>query len=217
MYQAIKKHLDLLPGLLLLSLTVTGQAKSGLENYNFLGRGQQYAWMPVFHYETTDGLYAEFRYNYEALNTFSMYGGKSFSGGRKLQFVITPMLGFSAGDFTGISVAANTEAEWSALYFSCQSQYSIATSPENADFLFNWAELGYMAGAHFFGGLAMQYTVEQSSYELDPGVVGGVNFRNISIPLYVFKPFSKGRFFILGINFQYNIKKNRKDKDSKSS
>ncbi len=192
--------------LLMVSAEMHPQAKSGLENYNLLDQGHQYTWMPVFHYETRKGDYAEIRYNYEALNTISVFGGRSISGGRSFQFNCTPMLGFSFGGFSGISLAANAEGEWNNLYISSQSQYSIAIRAVNSDFFFNWSELCYsIADRYFFGG-AIQYTLGNGIHELDPGLVAGVNFKNISIPFYIFRPFSAKGYYILGVNFQYNIR-----------
>ena len=53
--------------------TAFTQAKSGIENYNLLSQGKEYVWMPVAHYQSTKGIYAELRYNYEDVQTFSLY------------------------------------------------------------------------------------------------------------------------------------------------
>lgn len=200
-----KKHLNLLFALIMISLHSFSQAKSGLENYSFLSKGQPYSWMPVFHYETPGGMYTEIRYNYEALNTFSVYGGWTFKGGNELQFSSTPMLGVSAGDFSGVSVANNTEAEWNNIYISCQSQYSFGIKGRNADFLFAWSELGYSFTDMLYAGLALQYTREKGSQITDPGFIIGLNFKKVTIPIYIFRPFSGYEFYILGVNINYTI------------
>src|SRR5690349_20319809 len=87
------------------------QAKGGMENYNFLRQGQAYTWMPVMHYQTQKGVYAELRYNYEELRTLSLFGGKTITIGHGKSMSLTPMIGFSTGDFTGASLAVNTEFE----------------------------------------------------------------------------------------------------------
>ena len=181
------------------------QAKSGVENYSLLSRGDNYVWMPVIHYQSKKGIYAELRYNYEDLNTVSLYGGKTFTGGKKLIFSITPMVGFAIGQFKGVSIAANKELEWKNIYFSSQSQYSIATQTSESDFFFTWSELAYNISKNIFGGVAIQYTKQQGMSKTEPGVLAGVNFRNFSIPFYAFSPFSTKPNFIFGLNYEFNF------------
>jgi hypothetical protein len=211
MKQARKKHLKIFFVLIMISMISFSQAKSGLENYNFLSKGQPYTWMPVFHYETTGGMYTEVRYNYEALETFSVYGGWTLKGGHDFQFSTTPMLGISAGNFSGISVADNTEAEWKNIYLSSQLQYSFGSKGSGTDFFFNWSELGYSFSGLFYAGLAIQYTKEKYCQVTDPGFVTGINFRGLTIPLYIFRPFSGREFYILGVNINYTINNRKQD------
>ncbi len=185
------------------------QAKSGIENYSFLSQGEEYVWMPVFHYQTKKGIYAELRYNYEDLQTLSLYGGKTFAWGKDLQFSVTPMAGFSTGRFTGVSLAANTEAEWKNIYLSSQSQYSMSTKKGMTNFFFSWSELGYDISRNFFAGLAIQYTRQQGVNDVQPGFVTGLNFKNVSIPFYMFNIFQPGRYIVLGLNYEYHLKKKK--------
>ena len=181
------------------------QAKTGVENYSLLSRGDNYVWMPVIHYQSKKGIYAELRYNYEELNTVSLYGGKTFAGGKELQFSITPMIGFAVGDFNGVSFATNTEVEWKNIYLSAQSQFSMSTKTGEPDFFFSWSELAYNFSKNIFGGLAIQYTRQQGLNETEPGVVAGVNLKDFSIPVYVFNPFSSKPYFIVGLNYEFNF------------
>lgn len=185
------------------------QAKSGVENYNLLSQGNRHVWMPVVHYETRKGIYTELRYNYEDVRTLSIFGGKTIRGGKFLMYDVTPMVGFSIGKFTGFSLAGNTELEWSKFYFSCQSQYSIATENNGASFFFNWSELVYNLSPIFFAGLAMQYTREKNLSDAAPGLMMGLTFNGFSLPCYVFKPFSSKKSFIVGLNFECNFKKGK--------
>ena len=50
-----------------------------------------------------DWLHLEARYNYEALDTGSVWVGYNFSGGEKLAWEFTPMLGGVFGDTNGIA------------------------------------------------------------------------------------------------------------------
>lgn len=202
-----KKLLNLLVLLIVGCSTSFAQAKSGLENYNMLNQQQEYMWMPILHYQARNGAYAEIRYNYEDVQTLSVYMGKTFSGGKDLKFSLTPMLGFSGGKFSGISLATNAETEWKNFYVSSQTQYSIASRKSNDNFFFSWSELGYGISDKLFAGVAIQYTRQSGSGNLEPGFVGGIEFNNVSIPFYVFNPFNSERYFVLGINYEFQFKK----------
>lgn len=205
-----KKHHKLLVLFCLLSSIAFTQAKSGVENYNLLGQGNEYVWMPVVHYQAKKGMYAELRYNYEDLKTFSFYGGKTFTGGTDLKYSITPMGGYCIGRFTGLSIATNAEAEWKEFYFSTQTQYSMATKKDAANFFFSWSEVGYNIFRNFFAGLAVQYTRQQGENDMQPGFVAGLNFKNISIPFYLFSPFQPGRYIVLGFIYENHLKRKNK-------
>jgi len=58
-------------------------------------------------------------------------------------------------------------------------------------------------------GLAMQYTGQRGQSLFEPGIMAGFNFKKFSIPLYVFNPFNSERYFVFGINFQYDFKKRK--------
>jgi hypothetical protein len=201
-----------LPVIFLLSfiaLTTRAQSKWVFENYNYIQQKDAAVFVPMLHFETKNNWYAEVRYNYEDVKTISLFGGKMLSGGRSLSYTLIPMIGFSAGNFTGVSLAANADLEWRNFFFSSQSQFSKATKNTSTDFFFNWSELGYSIGNHLFAGVAMQYTAEPGAQYLEPGLLAGFCFKNVSVPFYAFSPFAKDRYFVLGLNVEYNLKKRK--------
>jgi hypothetical protein len=183
------------------------QAKVGIEHYSYSGMPLSEAIVPVYHVQSGNNWYGELRYNYEDANTLSVYGGKTIDWGSTVQFSITPLLGFSTGQFTGVSLAANSEISWKQFYISSQSQYSKGINKSSASFLFNWSELGYTISPHLFSGFSMQYTRQSGKTSIEPGVMAGLTFNALSIPFYVFSPFRQGQYFILGINYEYSFKK----------
>ena len=105
--------------------SVAAQWKAGIEQYFYTHVPFSEAFVPVAHIESSNNFYAELRYNYEDAKTLSLYIGKTLTGGNNLEYTITPMLGYSTGQFTGISFAANTDAGWKKFFLSSQTQYSI--------------------------------------------------------------------------------------------
>ncbi len=204
-----KKHHKLFVLLGFACNIVFAQAKSGMENYNLLAKGQDYCWTPVLSYEASSGFVTQLRYNYEDLKTISFFAGKKMTTGKSGGLEIAPMLGISAGTFAGVSLACNTEAEGKRFYFSSEMQYSKSTKKGINDFFFTWSEAGISVGDYFFGGAAMQLTLEARDTDLQPGLVAGLSFGRLTLPLYVFRPFSAGQWFLAGVNYEFQCHKKR--------
>jgi hypothetical protein len=189
------------------SINADAQSKLAFEQYNYIRQPDAAVFVPIVRLETNNNWHLETRYNYEDAATLSVFAGKTFTGGKDVEFSITPMAGLSSGTFTGVSFGTTTEASWKKIYLWAQSQYSKATKKNTADFFFNWSELGYDISDRFFAGAAMQYTRQTGLNVFEPGLLGGVNYKKFSFPFYVFKPFSSGSYFVLGINYEYTMKK----------
>lgn len=183
-------------------MQIQAQAQIGFEQYCYVKNSQMTTLVPIFNYESNSHWYAEARYNYEEVNTFSLYAGKTFSNDGKFDFSITPMLGGVVGKFKGISSGVNAVVEFKDVFFSTQSQYTISFHESNADFLFSWSELGYQPWKWFFLGVTAQqtYIPEANLLESEPGVFIGFSVGMWTFPLYVFKPMTISNYYVLGIN-----------------
>ncbi|NJO25008.1 MAG: hypothetical protein HC867_03265 [Bacteroidia bacterium] len=62
----------LLPG------SASPQLKIGAEYYTYIQQQQPLTPVPLVYFQTNKNWYAELRYNYEELQTFSIYLGKNF-------------------------------------------------------------------------------------------------------------------------------------------
>ena len=197
-------------GNILLHFTAYTQWTGKAEAYKYLGVGAEGSFQPLVHIQTPGNWYGEMRYNYEEMKTLSFYAGKTFAGGKRFAYTITPMAGYSTGVFTGPSLALNTDIEWKSFYFSAQSQYSVSTETRDDNFLFSWSELGYSLTDHFFTGFSLQYTRSICQTDLEPGIVAGLSFNNFEIPIYLFKPFQPGRYLVLGLSYEFTLGNKRK-------
>jgi hypothetical protein len=195
---------------LAVSFSLSAQSKLGFEHYNYIRQSDNAVFVPMFHLQTKNNWYTELRYNYEDAETVSLFAGKTIEGGNKITYTLTPMAGFSIGLFTGVSAGINTEAEWGSFYLSAQSQYSIATKKDISSFFFNWSELGYSISDHVFAGVAMQYTHQEKEGFFEPGLVAGINLKKVSFPIYLFNPFNRSYYFIIGLNYEYNLSRKNK-------
>lgn len=180
------------------------QSKTGIENYNMLSAGEAYVWMPVVHHKGRKGFYTEMRYNYEAAKTASVYAGKSFSRDAALSYDITPMAGLVLGEYTGGSAAVNMELEYKKVFFSSQTQYTLNKNDRAENFFFNWSELGYQPLKWFYAGASTQLTkLYRGKPVAEYGLMLGLVFSKITIPVYVFDPLGKNKNYIIGINAEW--------------
>lgn len=190
---------------MMLSLFCGAQHAGKIEMYRYMANDVPSFLQPSGHFRSSKGWYAEMRYNYEDAQTLSLYGGKNFSGGKDLEYSLTPMIGYSAGKFNGISLAGNIDLDWKGFYFSSQSQASRSVDEREDDFLFTWSELGYSITRHFFAGISTQFTRQAGENLTEAGMLAGLSLGNLEIPLYMFSPFSKSRNFILGVSYEFDL------------
>lgn len=200
----MKKNLLITIWSILMQLNCTAQTKTGIENYNLKSTDEPYLWMPIIHRTGKKGLHTEFRYNYEERKTASVYIGKNFSRDSILSYSVTPMLGWVFGKFNGGSVALNADADYKKIFVSVQTQYTASKKGFAGNFFYTWAETGYQPADWFYAGLSSQITkVYKEALVTEYGILIGFNIKKITVPVYVFSPFSKDRNFIAGINIEW--------------
>lgn len=177
------------------------QGEFTVEQYHYVGKGQPYIFMPIAHYQASSNWYAEARYNYEDIETFSLYLGKSFSGEKSLAYTLTPIVGAAMGRFRAISAGLNADLEYGKFFFSAQSQYSLATDKGKGsdDFFYSWSEVGFQPVDWFYAGASFQQTYMANEKLLEPGALIGFSFGRFSIPVYGFDLLNAQRYFIVGL------------------
>ena len=200
----------LLYAFLLTGNTGFGQDKIDFEQYHVMDPHQPYTYMPVMHYQHKKNWYAEARYNYEAMETFSLYLGRAFTGGNNLNYTFVPMLGGSMGKFKGVSTGLNIDMEYNKFFFSSQAQYSMPTNQYGQNYWYSWSEVGYQSMKWLYAGLSVQHTHDRlTGDEVQPGMMIGFTFNRFTIPVYTFDPFTNGRNFIVGFNMAWKHPKKK--------
>jgi len=173
------------------------------EQYHRIGHDRSYLCMPVLHYQSKQNWYGEARYNYEDLQTFSLFAGRAFTGKSDLSYSFIPMLGWSTGRFKGVSAAMNIDLEYHNFFLSAQTQYSVSTTRSRDYFLYSWSELGYQSLAWLYTGLSVQHTQDFfSGRAIEPGAMIGFTFHKVTIPVYVFNPLSDKQYIIVGLSYK---------------
>jgi hypothetical protein len=134
-------------------------------------------------------LHLEARYNYEALDTGSVWVGYNVSGGDTLTWELTPMLGGVFGDTTGIAPGYRGSLSWSMLELYSEGEYVFDAGSTSDSFFYNWSELTLAPVDQFRFGLVTQRTrLYQTDREIQRGVLAGVSFKRASLTAYIFNP-----------------------------
>jgi hypothetical protein len=117
-------------------------------------------------------LHLETRYNYEDRRTASILAGWTFSGGDKVEWAVTPLLGAAGGDTDAILPAVELSLAWKQLdyYFEGEIAYDLHDSADN--FIYGWSELGWTPVGWLRVGLVGQRTrVVDTGLDIQRGVM----------------------------------------------
>jgi hypothetical protein len=187
------------------------QSTATVEQYYYTRTAGSEAMMtPMANFTSANNWYGEARYNFDELNTFSLYAGKKFSGDGVLSWEATPLVGGLMGQMTGGSVGMNFGVDYRKIFFASQSQYSFSIENSVDKYFYNWSELGYNATSWLYAGVAVQQTnIYKTIGKLEPGCMLGVSIKNWTIPLYAFNTNGDERYFVLGVNWQWEGKKKK--------
>ena len=132
-------------------------------------------------------LHLEARYNYENLETGSVWVGYNFSGGEKLEWEFTPMLGGVFGNTTGIAPGYKGSLSWWKLELYSEGEYVFDTGNSAGSFFYSWTELSVSPVDWFRFGLVGQRTrAYQADVDIQRGLLAGFSYKEMDFTTYVF-------------------------------
>jgi hypothetical protein len=151
-----------------------------------------------------DWLHFETRYNYENLETGSVWVGYNFGGGEKLEWEFKPMLGGVFGNTTGIAPGYRFSASYWKLEFSSEGEFVFDTGDSEGSFFYNWSELSLSPVDWFRFGLVGQRTrAYQADVDIQRGLLVGFTYKDMDFTTYVFN-LDEGKptwVFAVGVSF----------------
>jgi hypothetical protein len=149
-------------------------------------------------------LHVEARYNYEDLDTASLFFGRNLAFGEELTLDLTPMIGAVVGEVDGLAPALALELGWKGFALTSESEYVIDFEEEVDDYLYSWNELTFAPADWMRFGLVGQRTrVFDQELELDRGFVLGLAYGAVWLDFYLFNPDQDEPYagFGLGVDF----------------
>jgi hypothetical protein len=134
-------------------------------------------------------LHLEARYNYEALETGSVWAGYNLGGGEDVTFELTPMLGAVFGATGGLAPGYRVWLEWNRIGLSSEGEYLFDSADRADSFFYNWSEITISTASGIRAGLVLQKTrAYESRREVQRGLLVGFRFRGAEIAGYLFNP-----------------------------
>lgn len=151
-----------------------------------------------------DWLHLEARYNYEDLNTGSVWIGYNWSFGKEVTFDITPMLGGVFGDTKGIAPGCKLSLAWRKLDLSSESEYVFDTGDSSEKFFYTWSELGWAPADWLRVGFVVQRTkVYKTDFDIQRGFLVDIAYKKANFTTYVFNPDSSKPTVVLGFGMSF--------------
>jgi hypothetical protein len=145
-------------------------------------------------------LHLEARYNYEDLETGSVWGGYNLGGGDALAWAVTPMLGVVFGNTTGIAPGYKGSLGWWKIELYSEGQYVIDTGDSSDSFFYNWSELTVAPWDWVRFGMVTQRTrLYESDREIQRGLLLGFSYRMLTLTGYLLDPDESRPTFIVGL------------------
>jgi hypothetical protein len=149
-------------------------------------------------------LHLEARYNYENLETGSVWVGYNCSGGEKLEWEFTPMLGGVFGNTTGIAPGYKSSLTYWKFELSSEGEFVFDTGNSEGNFFYTWSELSVSPVDWFRFGLVGQRTrAYQTDVDIQRGLLVGFSYKKMDFTTYVFN-LDQGKrtwVFSVGVSF----------------
>ena len=132
-------------------------------------------------------LHLEGRYNYEAIDSGSIWAGCNLSVGHEWVFDATPMLGGIFGSVSGVAPGSNLSLSFKGFTLSSQNEYFFDSAGSSGNFFYTWSELTYSPCTWFRAGFAAQRTkAYQTKLDVQRGLMAGITYKKLDFATYVF-------------------------------
>lgn len=146
-------------------------------------------------------LHLEGRYNYEDLDTASLWAGYRFSGGEQLAWGITPMFGAVFGDTDGVAPGYRLDANWKLLELFTEGEYLFDSDDSDDNFFYSWTELTVSPDDKLRFGVVIQRTkVYDTDFDINRGFLLGLSFTRFDVIAHAFNLDDDDPVFALAFN-----------------
>jgi hypothetical protein len=142
-------------------------------------------------------LHLEMRYNYEDLDTASVFGGWTFAAGEEVALEFTPLIGLVGGETEGIAPGLELDLGWRRVAWYVEAEYLFDAEDSSDDFFYSWSTLTYGLTDWLDAGVVSERTkLVETDYEVQLGLALGLSFERFGLGVYSYN---------LGTNDAYTV------------
>jgi hypothetical protein len=132
-------------------------------------------------------LHLEGRYNYENLQTGSLWMGYNFTVTDKPELKLTPMIGGVFGRKNAIAPGYLCTFNYKAIALFSQGEFVFDMHEKAGSFFYTWSELSYAPAGWFRAGIVAQRTkAYQTGLSVQRGFLVGISHNKLDFTTYVF-------------------------------
>jgi hypothetical protein len=143
---------------------------------------------PIF-YADRGGLHLEARFNYEDLETGSVFIGKNLEAGEKVVLTVVPLFGVVLGNTMGVAPGAEVEIAWRRLSLYAESEYVFDLEESDSSFFYTWSETTIALTEFLRAGLVVQRTrTYESGLDIQRGLLVELSRGKVSFGFHWFNP-----------------------------
>jgi hypothetical protein len=150
-------------------------------------------------------VYAEARYQYEDLDTASLWVGRPFTGGSGLEWWITPLAGVAFGRTDGVAPGLAVDLAWRRFSLSSSAEYLFDLDDSDASFFYSWTEWIVLVHDSFSPGITVERTrVHDTDLALNTGFTLYLSVRSVAFSFYAFNPWDgEDDYYVCGIGGEF--------------
>jgi len=159
--------------------------------------------LPVF-LADKNKLHLEARYNYEDLETFSGWIGYNISGGKKIEYTITPMIGGVVGRSNGIAPGLEFTFTLNKFELYNESEYFLDVDTNENNFFYSWIDFTYALKNWMWVGLSGQRTrLYQTDLDIQRGLLIGGSYKSLELTGYLYNPGFDDPFVLITLSASF--------------
>ncbi|MEO8711163.1 MAG: hypothetical protein ABI405_03515 [Parafilimonas sp.] len=149
-------------------------------------------------------LHLEARYNYEDINTASVFAGWTFGKDSKLSYSVTPMAGIAVGNSNGVLPGLECSATYSAINFYTENEYMFDFTGKENYFFYSWTQLSANTFKNMQAGvLAESLRWFKTKFNVQRGIYAEYSPGNFTFDIYGFNLFTSSDFFMASVTYQF--------------
>jgi len=156
--------------------------------------------LPVF-IADKNKLHLEARYNYEDRETFSGWVGYNISGGKKLEYTITPMVGGVVGLTDGLAPGLEFTFTYGRFELYNEMEYVFDVESEENNYFYSWSDFTFAPKDWLWFGISGQRTrVYQTDVDYQRGLLIGVGLKAWELNTYFFNIDTDDPFIMINLS-----------------